>query len=791
MRKLAEKITAHRGRILSGILLLCAVCAFLALKVPINADMTKYLPDDSSMKQGMDILQEELGSLQMPQTIRLMIEDLEEDEKEVLREQAAQIPGVDSAVLTDEKENLTLYTVSTSYLYGSSQEQAIEKALKALGDAEHKATVCNDETTGMRIPLLVYVLAIVILLIVMFTMCGSWTEPFLFLAAIGIAIVINMGTNIVLGSVSQTTYSISAILQLVLSMDYSVILMNRYRQEKSRGTGSAVRAAGSAARTAASGEPGAGSAARTAGFEAQMSARDAEDSEDRLAPAPHASKEEAMTEAWLKAFSSISSSGFTTLVGLLMLIFMRFKIGKDLGLVLAKGVFLSMVCVLTFLPGLILQFDGLIEKTRKKALHIPVGALAKFGYRFRYALTIGFVLLFLGCGYLQTLSENTYALSTDDPIAEIFPTPNPIILLYPSGAEEPAAQLAESLEEKEGVAQVLAYSTTIGRQMTPEELADYVKEMASQAGSFSAVLGEMDLSGLEDQIASLDAGSLQLIYTFYGLQNGGTAPETLSIEELFAFLEKNLDNPLIGGLIGEERKDQIREMGQMLGEVGQMLRGDTNSIMMINTFLPVEGEETQAILEQIQEFCSDQMEGSHYLIGNSPMAYEMKAGFGREFLTISLLTAGAVFLVVLVTFRQLILPVLLVLLVQCGVFMTIMTSFVIGYRMYYLAVIILQCILMGATVDYGILFANYYRELRAVYPADQVLYPVFERSIHTILTSSMFMIFVTGTIGFSPVDQTIAQICRCIALGALSAVILVLFILPGLLAAADKLVKRP
>ena len=770
MRKLAEMITAHRGRILAGILLLCAVCAFLALKVPINADMTKYLPEDSSMKQGMDILQAEVGNLQMPQTIRVMVEDLEKEEQENFREQAARLPGVDSAVLTDEKDNYTLYTVSTSFLYGSAQEQAIEKALKALGDSGHKVTVCNDETTGMRIPLLVYALAVVILLIVLFLMCRSWAEPFLFLITIGIAIVINLGTNIILGSVSQTTYSMSAILQLVLSMDYSVILMNRYRQEKALGTGCTAYQKKNN-RT--------GDDHQTSGLSGDLKA------------APHAGKEAAMTEAWLKAFSSISSSGFTTLVGLLMLIFMRFKIGMDLGLVLAKGVFLSMVCVLTFLPGLILQFDGLIEKTEKKALHIPVGGLARFGYRFRYVLCVGFLVLFIGCGYLQTLSENTYALSMDDPIAEIFATPNPIILLYPSGSEDQAAQLAKDLEEKEGVTQVLSYSTTLGRQMTPAEMAGYVKEMASSAETFTALLGEMDLSGMEDQIENLNAGSLQLIYSFYGLQNAGTAPETLSIEELFLFLEKNLDNPLVSGLIGEESKDRIREMGEMLDKAGQMLRGEKNGIMMINTILPVEGQETQAFLEEIQNDCSNRMEGDHYLIGNSPMAYEMKAGFGREFLTISLLTAGAVFVVVAVTFRQLILPVLLVLLVQCGVFMTIMTSYVIGYQIYYLAVIILQCILMGATVDYGILFANYYREMRAVYPADQVLQPVFERSIHTILTSSMFMIFVTGAIGFSPVDQTIAQICRCIALGALSAVILVLFILPGLLAAADKLVKRP
>ncbi len=776
MRRLAETITARRKGILAGILLLCAVCAFMALKVPINSDMTKYLPDDSSMKQGMDLMQEQFGALQMPQTIRVMVEDLLKEDRTAFREKISQIANVDSVAYTDEKDIYTLYTVSTSAMYGSAEERAIEEQLRQLKQDGYKVTVCNDETTGMRIPMLVYVLAVVILLMVLFAMCGSWVEPFLFLAAIGVAIVLNLGTNIVLESVSQTTYSMTAILQLVLSMDYSVILMNRYRQEKQRMAGTA---SGAAASKTASGV--------TSGT---LSGVTASKMETGAASFPAIDREQAMTNAWLKAFPSIASSGFTTFVGLLMLVFMRFKIGMDLGLVLAKGVFLSMVCVLTFLPGLILLFDRQIEKTRKNTVNIPVKGLAAFGYRFRYVLTVVFIILLLGCGYLQTLSDTSYALAVEDPIAEIFPPANPIVLLYPSESEEAAAQLAEQLEGEEAVTQVMAYSTTLGKKMTPQELADYVKEMASQADSYAAMLGDVDLSGLEEQIASLDATSLQAVYTMYGLQNGGKVPETLTIEELFAFLTKNLDNPLLGALISGEMKDQIKNMGAMLSAAGEQLRGGEYSLMMINTVLPVESDETEALLNRIEAACSEQMQKSHYLIGNSPMAWEMKAGFGREYLTISLLTAGAVFLVVALTFRQLVLPLILVLLVQCGVFMTVMTSWLIGYRIYFLAVIILQCILMGATVDYGILFANYYRELRGSYPADRVLRPVFERSVHTILTSSMFMIFVTGAIGLSPVDATIAQICRSIALGALSAVLLVFFILPGLLAAADKFVTK-
>ena len=130
------------------------------------------------------------------------------------------------------------------------------------------------------------------------------------------------------------------------------------------------------------------------------------------------------------------------------------------------------------------------------------------------------------------------------------------------------------------------------------------------------------------------------------------------------------------------------------------------------------------------------------------------------------------------------------LLVQCGVFLTVSTTWLLGYKMYYLALLIVQCILMGATVDYGILFTNYYREMRWDRGIKEALKETYQRSIHTILTSALFMVIVTGAIGFSPIEPTIAQICLSISLGAASATILVIFILPGILAALDRFVVR-
>lgn len=132
----------------------------------------------------------------------------------------------------------------------------------------------------------------------------------------------------------------------------------------------------------------------------------------------------------------------------------------------------------------------------------------------------------------------------------------------------------------------------------------------------------------------------------------------------------------------------------------------------------------------------------------------------------------------------------MVLIVQCGVYITISVVGLQGYSIYYLALIIVECMLMGATIDYGILFTNYYREMRQKNSVKEALQEAYNGSIHTILTSGLILILVTGIIGYCVSDPTIGQICRTISTGALSATLLILFILPGLLSTFDRLITR-
>ncbi|MBQ2531866.1 MAG: MMPL family transporter, partial [Bacteroidales bacterium] len=210
--------------------------------------------------------------------------------------------------------------------------------------------------------------AIGLVLLVLLVMCNSWFEPVIILVNIGIAVAVNIGTNVIFPDISEFTFSIVGIMQLVLSLDYSIILLNRYTQEKEK----------------------------------------------------HADNPSAMKAAIAAAFPAVAGSSLTTFAGLLCLAFMGFRLGADMGYALAKGVLISLVCIFTVLPSLILMSDKLIVKTRKKALRIPMGKCSRFEYRGRFALLILLPVLLAGSYLLKNNTEILYMLQMNNPVDAAF-----------------------------------------------------------------------------------------------------------------------------------------------------------------------------------------------------------------------------------------------------------------------------------------------------------------------------------------------------------------------------------
>ena len=322
MKKIAQFLVDKRLILFIASIALAIVFACLIGSVTINKDQTKYLAKDSEMRKGLEIINSEFPAIELTDTFQIMFENLTQTEKATIFEKLKKYSGVTSVDFDmnspeHNTKTYTMYIVTTEYVMDSDQvNRVIDTITKDLGDDYIIHTYYPNgylDVLDLLIPL-----AMSIMLVLLLLMCKSYFEPVLLLVSIGVAVLINMGSNIIFESVSDMTFAIAAVFQLVLSIDYSIILLHRYQQEYDL-----------------------------------LEVKD---------------QKQAMVNAITNAMSSIMSSSATTIVGLLVLLLMTFTIGRDIGLVLAKGVLLSLICVFTVMPSMIIWFDDLIHKTDKAFL---------------------------------------------------------------------------------------------------------------------------------------------------------------------------------------------------------------------------------------------------------------------------------------------------------------------------------------------------------------------------------------------------------------------------------------
>ena len=714
MKKFASFLVNKRKILLCFFLVLAAVSLPLAGMVNINYDLTEYLGSDSRMKQGMQLMEQEFGSA-ASSGLRVMFSGLEEEEKDEIHswlsglEQVSEVrwePGEKY-----NRDGYTLYELTTEYDSHSAEAASLYRAVHDRYDS--RGVVTGGEIHESNVPILpvyIIIVSVGLVLLILLMMCNSWFEPVVFMVNIGIAVAVNLGTNILLPGISYYTNSIVGIMQLVLSMDYSIILLNRYTQEK-------------------------------------------EKAPDNLS---------AMKAAISAAFPAVAGSSLTTFAGLLCLLFMSFRLGADMGLALAKGVIISLVCIFTVLPSLILISDKLIVKTRKKALHIPTAGYSRFAVRHRFVFAVLFLVLFVGAFFLKNNTDILYMLQTNNPVEKVFEEEHSLVLLYEAKDRDKIAEVMAPFEQDEKVTGITGYYNTIGKAYTAEEMA----------GVFGG-----------------NAQMIRMIYQLYGAQNGGETVDTLTLPELIPFLQEHvLKDPRMGMMITGEMKQQIADAGDLLEKNAAKLEGEHYGRIILTTVYPDDSAETRAFISSLSERCDELLAGKTWLIGTSAMNAEMAQTFDSELNRITLISAAAIFIVVALTFRSLVIPLVLVLTVQCGIYLTMAFIGLSGSGMYYLAILMVQCILMGATIDYAILYTSYYREHRRNGDRTAAVRGAYDGALHTILTSALIMIIAAGILGYVFANPAIGEICLTISRGAISATLLIVFVLPGVLAALDRFI---
>ena len=440
MQRLYELIVRRRTPIVIGFLIATLVCFVLKGMVGVNYDITDYLPDDSPSTQALKVMEKEFPD-GIPNA-RAMVKDVTIPEALETKKKLAEIDGVESVTWLDDNVDITTpiemldakaveaYYKDGAALYSltideEKDAEAVEAVRSLIGDDNaltgSVVNTADGRTKTVAEVDIITVVAILFVLVVLTISTDSWVEPLVVMIGLGVAILINGGTNLMFGTISFVTNAAGSVLQLAVSLDYSVFLIHRFEETRK------------------------------------------EESDPK----------KAMVKALTKSTMSILSSGLTTVIGFMAVILMRFKIGPDVGLSLAKGVVISLITTFVFMPGLILITYKWMEKTKHRSFIPSFKLFGKAVSKMTMPLVVCFVLLIVP-GYLAYNSNSYYygssKLFNEDNrigrdnvmVEEVFGKGDTYALMVKSGDRVKEKELSDELHKLPEVTSIISYVDTVG-----------------------------------------------------------------------------------------------------------------------------------------------------------------------------------------------------------------------------------------------------------------------------------------------------------------------------------------
>ena len=827
--------------------LITILCMFLIPKVTINYDLTSYLDDKTQTKQALQVLEDEFGESSI---IYIIIEDETLEEIQIVTQKINTLDGVLFAsfdtrnycldneiyygliVVQIDSDN---YSSSTAVTVGLIDENLTEYSVVYAGTYFYNLQLQRQVQKEM--PLILLIALIIIFTILLFT-SSSWIEPLLFGIIIFVSIIINLGTNLIFDNISYITQSVVAILQLALSMDYSIILLRKFENNKLLG----------------------------------MNTNDA------------------CLDAVKNSISSIFSSGTTTIAGLIALIFMTFTLGYDMGIVIAKGILISMITTILLLPSLIMSFDNLLTKTRKKKIIDFKGdKIAKFslkGIKFIPALII---LVVIASFAIQLTTVYSFSDETNyeqkNKLEGLFGSQTQIALLLPYSDNDDYYKAEQELiteirlyDSRSLIKQINSitssnaicyfdvntFSTVLGipyakstnlftlfaennllndNKIRSDVLIEFIKNLETMNLSndeialiYSAPSSLVEyisndlniefvtIATINNYIYSLfttdysytqmslkmsiNLNTIKYIYdslieesltlfevlNFINLNQAEMQNHEMSTNDIeffssyYIFLNNNTENYVnlisyyLNYLPNYESQIVLAKNGYLSENYAEII---------LTTNLENESIITSEYLLKLQELITLYFgENTSFIYSESMATLEISQTFSGDLLKITFFTILFIIIILLIAFKSFFIPILLVILIQGAIWITIATSVLFNNSIFFIAFLICMCIQMGATIDYAILITNEYVKNRKTLTKYESILLSMKNSLPTILTSGSIIVISSLIIHLISSNFSISAIGLILFKGTIFSMLMIIFVLPELLVITDKLIKK-
>lgn len=711
-------------------------------KVQVNQDITSYLPADSETRQGLSIMDEQFMTYG---SAKVMLANVTFNQTDSLVDSLENVDGVKEVAFDDSSDHFkgtnALFDITFS---GTSDEQVSKDALNSVKDilADYDVYVStevgSEESSAESLAKdmnIILVLAVVVIVAVLLLSTKAYLQIPVLLITFGVAAILNMGTNYWFGTISSITNSIAVVLQLALAIDYAIILCDRFMEEHET-----------------------------------------------------LDAEEAVKVALSKAIPEISSSSLTTISGMVAMMFMQFRLGYDMGIILVKAIILSLISVFFLMPGVLLIFAKGIDKTHHKCYVPKITIVGKFANKTKYIIPPLFIICLVfafmksnNCQYIYDTSSIVSAKKSESKVAqetieETFGASNQLVVMVPKGDYESEHKVVKKLQNLDYVTSALALSNVSIND-------EYVLTDKLSPRQFSELVG-------------IDREVVEVLYMAYAYNQEQYGPVVTGIDDydvpiidMFLFLYDQYKEGYV--TLDSNLDEKLTTLYDTLHDAQLQLQGSDYSRLVLNISLPVEGQETYDALEEIRGIAAQYYsKDSVILVGNSTSDHDLESSFASDNIIISVLTALFVMIILFFTFQSAGLPVLLVLTIQGSIWINFAVPSIEGQTVFFIAYLIVSAIQMGATIDYAIVISNRYLQLKQQMPLKEAITETLNQSFPTIFTSGSILTCAGFLIGEIASDATVASIGVALGRGTLISIILVLFVLSQILLMGDIIIEK-